>query len=107
MGYPDLRKALLKRGWYEIFDKNNDDVHLKFALSSSEITQNTLRGKAMVNHCRGEGSLTSKTALIETLTESQRYWATWMKDEITIRDYSIAGIDSFFPKSFVITNIVE
>ena len=56
----------------------------------------------MVNHCRGEGSLTSKTALIETLSEGQKFWATWMNGDIGIPDYSIGGIDSFFPKSFVI-----
>ena len=39
VGYPDLRKALLKRGWYESHDKHDDTVDLKFALANSEITQ--------------------------------------------------------------------
>ena len=105
VGYPDLRRALIQRGWIEIHDRNNDEIDLKFSLNSSEITQNTLRGKALVNHCRGEGSLTSKTALIETLSESQKFWASWMNEEINIKDYSVAGVDSFFPKSFIISNL--
>ena len=47
------------------------------------------------------------------MTDGQRYWATWLAEKasglcnINIKDYSVGGIDSFFPKSFVISNHEE
>lgn len=55
--------------------------------------------------------MTCKTSLIETLTESQRFWTSWLTPEstevstISIPEFEKHGIDSFFPKSFVISNI--
>ena len=55
--------------------------------------------------------MTCKTSLIETLTENQTYWSSWLTPEsteestITIPDFGKHGVDSFFPKSFVISNI--
>ena len=51
VGYPDLRFSLLKRGWIEVLDKNNDDVNLKFSLTHTNIDYHRLPKTAMVNHC--------------------------------------------------------
>jgi len=70
LGYPDLRAALLRRGWIESHNKMDDTVDLKFTPSSSDIEFHKLKPDTWINHCRAEGSMTCKTALIETLTES-------------------------------------
>lgn len=110
VGYPDFRNALLSRGWVETQDKHNDEVDLKFAFSHNDIDYHKLKNGSMFNHCRAEGSMTSKTALMTTLAESQNFWANWLTNkegeaEISIPGYEKHGIDSFFPKSFVVTNI--
>ena len=52
--------------------------------------------------------MTSKTKLINTLNEGQRYWATWFAERgtgnvnLSIRGYETGGVDSFFPKSFAL-----
>jgi len=111
VGYPDLKAALLRRGWIETLDKESEKVDLKFTFSHSDINYQRLKSGALVNHCRAEGSLTCKTSLIETLSESQAYWASWLAKsgvaEIKLKGYSEGGIDSFFPKSFIISNINE
>ena len=81
VGYPDLRQSLLKRGWIEIIVKNDDNVDLKFSFSHTNIDYHKLPKTAMINHCRGEASMTCKTGLIETLTENQNFWATWLANE--------------------------
>lgn len=112
VGYPDFRNALISRGWVETHDKYDDKVDLKFAFSHTDIDYLKLKTGAFFNHCRAEGSMTSKTALMTTLAESQHYWATWLTNqeghaEIAIPGYEKFGIDSFFPKSFVVTNILD
>lgn len=111
VGYPDLRVALLRRGWKESLDKYDESVDLKFAFSHTDIDYHKLKKGCFINHCRAEGSMTCKTSLIETLTESQTFWTSWLTPEstevstISIPGYEKHGIDSFFPKSFVISNI--
>lgn len=109
VGYPDFRNALLSRGWVESHDKLNDSVDLKFAFSHTDIDYHKLKPGAMYNHCRAEGSMTSKTALMQTLSESQHFWANWLskdgESQISIPGFEKFGVDAFFPKSFVVTNI--
>ena len=113
LGYPDLRKALLKRGWVETNNKHDETVDLKFTLSSSDIDYHRLAPGALINHCRAEGSMTCKTSLIETLTDAQHYWASWLTDketgcaDISIKNFEHSGVDAFFPKSFIISNIQD
>lgn len=106
-----MKVALLKRGWKETLDKYDDNVDLKFAFSHTDLDYLKLKKGCFINHCRAEGSMTCKTSLIETLTESQRFWTSWLTPEsteissISIPEFEKHGIDSFFPKSFVISNI--
>lgn len=54
--------------------------------------------------------MTCKTDLIDTVTTSQRYWATWMADTetgeatVSIPHYSTDGADSYFPKCYHLNN---
>ena len=43
IAYPDLREALLKRGWVEEHDKSSLDFDLKFTLSHQDILFHALR----------------------------------------------------------------
>lgn len=103
----------MRRGWEEAANKNDDTVDIKFTLSHSDINHQRMKKGAIINHCRGEGSLTCKTLLIETLTECQEFWASWLFDKetgqssISIRDFDQGGIDAFFPKQFVISNLQD
>ena len=102
----------MKRGWEEA-SKNDDSVDLKFRLSHSDINHQRIKKGAIINHCRGEGNLTCKTLLIKTLNDCQKLWATWLVDQqsgeskISLRDFEQGGIDSFFPKQFVISNLYD
>ena len=56
--------------------------------------------------------MTSKTALMKTLGETQNFWASWLTNQegnaqIKIPGYDKFGIDSFFPKSFVVTQMLD
>lgn len=114
INYADLSDALIKRGWIpcgnEVSDQN---LSLKFSLTSAHIDYYKLPKDALVNHCRGESAITCKTQLIDTLTENFHFWASWFANKqtgvssISIKDYSIAGVDSFFPKCFILSNIQE
>ena len=69
VGYPNFRNALISRGWVETQDINDHNVDLKFAFLSKDIDKNLLKSGSMFNHCRSEGSMTSKAALMTTLVE--------------------------------------
>ena len=69
-GYSDLRAALLRRGWIESGNKQDDTVDLKFTFSGSDIDYYKLSEGTLINHCRADGSMTCKTSLIETLSDA-------------------------------------
>lgn len=114
INYSDLTDALIRRGWIPCGNEVNDThLCLKFSLTSAHIDYHKLPKDALVNHCRGESAITCKTQLIDTLSDNFHFWASWFVDKntgvssIKIRDYSIGGVDSFFPKSFVLSNMAE
>ena len=41
-GYNDFKKALIRRGWVEVKDKNDHNLDLKFTLCHSEINHQLL-----------------------------------------------------------------
>ena len=109
-GYNDFKKALLRRGWQECRDKYDDTVDLKFTLGHNDINHQRLKPGAIINHNRGEACMTCKTALIETLSEAQGFWASWLTDEtgiakLAIEGFDVAGIDSFFPRQYIISQL--
>ena len=80
-GYNDLKKALVRRGWQECRDKYDDSVDLKFTLGHTDINHQRLKPGVIINHNRGEACMTCKTSLIETLSEAQGFWASWLADK--------------------------
>lgn len=114
INYSDLSDALIRRGWVPCGNEVSDhQLSLKFSLTSAHIDYYKLPKDALINHCRGESAITCKTQLIDTLTENFHFWASWFADkntgvsDIKIRDYSVAGVDSFFPKCFVLSNLAD
>lgn len=113
INYPDLRRALISRGWVETQNRNDEYLDLKFTMQNDGVL---FQGKAMrnvfSNHCRGEKCMTCKTDLIETMTESQRYWATWLADQETgeadvrIKHYAEHGVEAFFPRCYIISHVM-
>ena len=77
IAYPDVRKCLLDRGWREETNKNVQHVDLKFSLNSQDIMYPIMKNNCIVNHNRGEGSITCKSGLIESLSDSPDFWISW------------------------------
>lgn len=83
---------MIKRGWLESSTKSDETVDLKFTLCHTDI--NLQLSKGIINHCRGENSLTAKTMLIDTLNENQTFWASWLADlETGEAKISLTGYD--------------
>lgn len=78
IAYPDLRNSLLARGWVEEADKNSLDFDLKFTLNSQDIIFSALQKGQIINHNRGEGNMTCKSMLVESLNETPHYWLSWL-----------------------------
>lgn len=107
-GYGDFGKALKRRGWVESKDRFDRSVNIKFTLSSQESCSSD--PSTITNHCRGEGCMTCKTLLIDTLKNAQEFWASWLTNPKTgessmrISGYDQAGVDAFFPRQYIISN---
>ena len=101
----------MRRGWVESRSRHDEMLDLKFSMQNDGVLFN---GKAMkntiINHCRGEKCITCKTDLIETLADQHHMCQTWFADtatgvsNISIDDFSEHGVDSYFPKCFIISN---
>lgn len=102
IAYPDLRRALQRRGWVETCER---DIHydLKFTLQSSDIVFHSLRKHQIINHNRGDGNITCKSGLIDTLSENSAFWISWLDQEMHAIKGLEYGVDAFFPKSFILT----
>jgi len=109
IAYPDLRDALLRRGWEEEHDKSSLTFDLKFTLSWQDILYHALQPGQIVNHNRGSNNLTCKSKLISSLHESPTFWLSWLtparqqKTPLSIEGIS-KGVDAFCPKSFELTS---
>ena len=96
-----MRTALMKRGWTDAKSKNAYNVDIKFTYCWYEINYNQLKPHTLVNHCYGEVNATCKNWLGNTLWEDQLF-KHGMLDEGQLSDF-YQGVDSFFPKQFVLT----
>lgn len=65
--YPDVRDALLQRGWKQIKDEESSHFDLKFALKNSEIPYGALQPHQQANHFKGANSITTKAGLIKAV----------------------------------------
>ena len=125
-----MRRALRARGWVEVkcykklsniagymsspvkganlglestmnrqFDNNID---LKFVLSAQDANHSNLKKKCLINQNRGEGHLTCKSGLKESLHRAYNQMACWYPMEHC--DPAGIGPESFFPRSHVINS---
>eukprot|EP00347_Sterkiella_histriomuscorum_P014173 403361882 len=120
------------RGWRE--ETNHKSaiclLDLHFSLNAQDMQYHNLKKDCLINHNRGEGNITCKSGLIESLMDAPEFWINWAqqeyqkKFEITQdgpighdnqeiiqtkdKEYPISnipkGIDAFYPKSFVLTS---
>jgi len=79
------------------FDQN---VDLKFVLSAQDANHNNLKKGCLMNQNRGEGNLTCKSGLKESLMRSYVNTGCWYPMEQC--DPLGVGPESFFPRSHVI-----
>lgn len=110
---PDLKKALMMRGWSEVKDKFDESVDLVFTYCPNELNRRKLKPGSFINHQRGECNMTCKNYLLRTLRMSCEYAGVWMCDEetgesnVSLPGFEVGGMDAFFPKTFIINSSVE
>ena len=66
--YPDVRAALLRRGWVENNDVSSGCFNLKWCLRTRAIDKPQLARNQMVNHFRKTSCLTTKNGLAQCVT---------------------------------------
>ena len=126
-----MKRALRARGWVEVKshsrkhqiagyisksvkDTSNDEakillpriddseLDLKFTLGSTDLGYHQLKKSCFINHNRGEGNYTCKQGLTECLKKGFQFNANWYPMEHS--DPSGVGVDSFFPRSYIISD---
>lgn len=91
--YPDLKNALLERGWVENEDKHSMLYDLKWTTKISDVNFETLRPHQLVNHFNNNACLTSKYGIIKSLR--------------SIMFLESIDIDRFFPKAFDMSDLQD
>jgi hypothetical protein len=90
-GYPDMRKALLNRGWHENHDQDSLFFDFKCSLSSKNIEHDKVEKIQILNHFENSGEITRKVRLSYNLRNLK-----WFRD---------INIDTFFPRSYDISEM--
>ena len=75
-------------------------VDLKFVLSGMDMNHSYLKKGCLFNHNRGEGHLTCKTGLTESLHKNVPWTGSWYPMEKS--DPEGFGVDNFFPRSHLV-----
>jgi len=84
--YPDIKKALLNRGWIQNDDPKSVFFDLKWVLSTRDIDFSKLAKNQIVNRFERTGILTRKSGLCKSLRN-----LIWFRN---------VDIDSFYPKCY-------
>ena len=84
--YPDIKKALLSRGWIQNDDPKSVFFDLKWVLSTRDIDFSKLAKNQIVNRFERTGILTRKSGLCKSLRN-----LIWFRN---------VDIDSFYPKCY-------
>ena len=131
IGYPSMSRALRARGWvqvkghtrktqiagyisksmkeqyqdeskaFQMMRVDDGELDLKFTLGSQDIGSHNLKKNCFINHNKGEGNLTCKQGLTDNLQKGFQFVGNWYPMEHS--DPNGLGIDSFFPRTHVIT----
>ena len=103
--YPDVRAALLRRGWVENNDASSGCFNLKWCLRTRAIDKPPLAKCQMVNHFRKTSCLTTKNGLAQYVLGS--IWRC--SDDALIRisyHVSAAGLYSCQDGTVILIHIV-
>lgn len=85
-GYPDIKKALKKRGWIQNKDPSSPCFDFKWVLKSKDIDHNQLNDNQLVNHFNKAAAITTKVGLCHNLKN-----LIWFNN---------VDIDTFYPRCF-------
>jgi tubulin monoglycylase TTLL3/8 len=85
-GYPDVKKALKKRGWVENKDKESPCFDFKWTLKTKDLDFGNLKDNQLVNHFTTATSITTKVGLTHSLRN-----LIW---------FTNVDIDTFYPKCY-------
>ncbi len=85
-GYPDIKRALKKRGWVENKDATSPCFDFKWVLKSKDIDHNSLNDTQLVNHFNKAAAITTKVGLCHNLKN-----LIWFNN---------VDIDTFYPRCF-------
>lgn len=91
IGYPDMRKALLNRGWHENLDQDSLLFDFKCSLSSKNIDHDKVEKFQVLNHFENSGEITRKVRLCYNLRNLK-----WVRD---------INIDTFFPRCYDVSEM--
>ncbi|CEM06450.1 unnamed protein product [Vitrella brassicaformis CCMP3155] len=92
-GYPDIKRALWRRGWVENSDPESDFWDLKWTLKARDIDHTKLEDHQIVNHFSRNTEITTKIGLLRNLRS-----LIWFED---------VDIDTFFPRCFDLSDPAE
>ena len=77
-------------------------LNLKFAVNVEDLPFHLLNKDCYTNHNRGEGKMTTKTGITETLAEDYQFTNNWVPSDAI--DPNGLGYAAWFPRSFIISN---
>ena len=84
--YKDVRKALLRRGWFENEDKESPCFDLKWTLKTKDVRADELKDYQIVNHFAKSACFTTKAGLTQSLKN--------------LVHFSPVDVNSFYPRCY-------
>ena len=104
-----MRKSLVERGWKELFAPHGTHMHsnivkklsLKFAVNAEDLPFHLLSKDCYTNHNKGEGSMTTKTGITDTLAFDYQFTNNWGPSDAI--DPQGQGYAAWFPRSYIIS----
>jgi tubulin monoglycylase TTLL3/8 len=91
--YPDLKAALLKRGWIENPEQTSNVFNLKWVLKKQDIEYTALTPHQSVNHFENNNSITTKAGLARNIRN-----LIWFEND---------DIDNIYPRCYDLNDVQE